>query len=315
MFANMGLSGFSFVGADIGGFAEAPTPELYARWLQLGVFYPFRRTHTAFGTPDQEPWSYGPRYEAINRRSIEMRYELLPQIYTVMEESSRTGLPAFRPLLLEYPEDEGTYGRQDELLFGRDILVAPALRAGAESREVYLPRGRWCDYWTGTCQDGGRAIGVPLAPDHIPVFVRGGSIVLRQPVVQHTGEMPGQALRLLVMGDAPADGASYEDDGHTLAYQRGVFLRRRFTAGTEGGRWTLRVAAAEGSYRPAARDLEVELRGVGEPLSVLVGGQSVSRVTGEAWPAGTAGWARTPEGSLLIRTRDRFEPFTITVSR
>src|SRR5262249_34684142 len=109
MFSNMGLSGFSFVGADIGGFAGAPTPGLYARWLQLGVFYPFMRTHTTLGTPDQEPWSYGTRYEEINRRSIEMRYELLPQIYTVMEEASRTGVPAFRPLVLEYPDDERTY--------------------------------------------------------------------------------------------------------------------------------------------------------------------------------------------------------------
>jgi alpha-glucosidase len=315
MFSNMGLSGFSFLGADIGGFAEAPSAELYTRWLELGVFYPFMRTHTAFGTPDQEPWSFGPRHEAINRRSIEMRYELLPEIYTVMEEASRTGIPAFRPLLLEYPEDEATYGRQDELLFGRDILVAPVMREGMDGREVYLPRGRWCDYWTSACHDGGRSIGVPVTLERIPIYVRGGSILFRQPVVQHTGEMPGQALRLLVMGDGPAEGTQYEDDGHTLAYQRGVSLRRRFTAGSEAGRWTLRVAAPEGSYRPAARDLEVELRGVSDPGSVLLGAQSLPHVQAEAWTTAASGWTRTAEGSLVIRTKDRFEPFAITVSR
>jgi alpha-glucosidase len=273
------------------------------------------RTHTAFGTPDQEPWSFGPRHEAINRRSIEMRYELLPEIYTVMEEASRTGIPAFRPLLLEYPEDEATYGRQDELLFGRDILVAPVMREGMDGREVYLPRGRWCDYWTSACHDGGRSIGVPVTLERIPIYLRGGSIVFRQPVVQHTGEMPGRALRLLVMGDGPAEGPQYEDDGHTLAYQRGVSLRRRFTAGSEAGRWTLRVAAPEGSYRPAARDLEVELRGVSDPGSVLLGAQSLPHVQAEAWTTAASGWTRTAEGSLVIRTKDRFEPFAITVSR
>ncbi len=103
MLMGMGLSGFAVRGRDIGGFAGAPSAELYTRWLQAGVFYPFMRTHTTFGTPDQEPWSYGTRYEAMNRRAIELRYELLPHIYNVMREASLTGLPALRPLLLEFP--------------------------------------------------------------------------------------------------------------------------------------------------------------------------------------------------------------------
>src|SRR6185295_18046073 len=127
--------GFSFVGADIGGFAEVPTPELYTRWLQLGVFYPFMRTHTTFGTPDQEPWSYGPRHEAINRRAIELRYELLPYIYSAMRETSQTGVPAMRPLMLEFPQDERTYGNNEEFLFGPDLLVAPVLREAVSEHE------------------------------------------------------------------------------------------------------------------------------------------------------------------------------------
>src|SRR5437762_6054005 len=242
----MGLSGLPFVGVDIGGFAEAPSAELFTRWLQLGVFYPFMRTHTTQGTPDQEPWSYGTRHETINRRAIEMRYELLPEVYTVMEEASRTGVPAFRPLLLEYPEDEATYQRQDELLFGRDILVAPVLREGITEREVYLPRGTWYEYASGRRHEGGRPVTVPVSLEAIPVFVRGGSIVFRQPVVQHTGAMAGQALALLVGAEGAAEGSEYEDDGHTLAYGRGVFLRRRFRATVEGGRWTLQAAAPEG---------------------------------------------------------------------
>jgi alpha-glucosidase len=317
MFSNMGLSGFSFIGADIGGFAEAPSPELFTRWLQTGVFYPFMRTHTTFGTPDQEPWSYGPEHEAINRRAIEMRYQLLPEVYTVMEEASRTGLPALRPLLLEYPEDEKTYQRQDEFLFGRDLLVAPVLREGVREREVYLPQGTWFDYATGKRFDGGKPVVVPVTMEAIPVFVRGGSIVFRQPVVQHTGAMAGQALRLLVAGDGAAEGSEYEDDGHTLAHDRGVFLRRRFSASFEGGRWTIQAAAPEGTYRPASRDLEVEVRGLGgDPASVTMGAETLGRLDAAGWAtAGRAGWRRTEAGALLVRTRDRFEPFTITVSR
>jgi alpha-glucosidase len=317
MFSNMGLSGMPFVGADIGGFAEVPSAELYTRWLQLGVFYPFMRSHTTFGTPDQEPWSYGPRHEAINRRAIEMRYQLLPQIYTVMEEASRTGLPALRPLLLEYPDDPATYQRQDEVLFGSDLLIAPVLREGMTEREVYLPKGSWYDYAGGRRFEGGKTITVPVSMDAIPVFVRGGAIVFRQPVVQHTGEMAGQALRLLIAGDVAAEGTLYEDDGISLAHRRGASLRRRFTARSDGGRWTIEAAAPEGSYRPAARDIEIELRGQAEPASVRAGTETLARLDEAGWSATPArpGWTRTEEGAVLVRIRDRFEPFTVTLSR
>jgi alpha-glucosidase len=271
MFLGMGLSGFSFVGADIGGFAEAPTAELFTRWLQLGVFYPFMRTHTTFGTPDQEPWSYGTRHEAINRRAIEMRYELLPQIYTIMEEASRTGLPAFRPLFLEYPDDPRTYGMADEFLFGSDVLVAPVLREGMTEREVYLPKGEWYDYESGRKYEGGRGVRVPVTLERIPVFVRGGAILFRQPVVQHTGEMAGQPLRVLVHAGGPSEGWLYEDDGLSPDYARGVSVRRRFSARPSAAGWTVEVGAPEGSYRPGAREVVVEVRGLHpEPVTVRV---------------------------------------------
>ena len=261
MFLNMGMSGFSFVGSDIGGFAESPTPELYTRWLQLGVFYPFMRTHTTFGTPDQEPWSYGTRLEEVNRRAIEMRYELLPTIYSVMEESSRTGLPAFRPLLLEHPEDRETWKLGDQFLFGPDLLVAPALREGPMEREVYLPHGAWYDYHTGQRLEGGGKVRVRLTLDHIPVFVRGGSLLFRQPVIQHTGERAGQPLRVWVPGPQEAEATLYEDDGLTPVAAGTPSLRRHFAVRGEGDEWRLEVGAAQGSYRPPARDLVVEWQG------------------------------------------------------
>ena len=178
----MGLSGFSFVGSDIGGFVGAPSGELYTRWLQAGVFYPFMRSHSDSGSPSKEPWSFGFAYEAINKRSIELRYELLPYIYNVMNEASETGLPALRPLFLEFPKDEHVLETEDEFLFGSGLLAAPVLHEGATQRDVYLPAGDWFDYWTGQQFTGGQTIHPPVSLASIPIFVRGGAFIFRQPV-------------------------------------------------------------------------------------------------------------------------------------
>ena len=247
----MGMSGFPFVGSDIGGFVDAPTPELYTRWLQTGVFYPFMRTHTAYGTPDQEPWSYGAAYEDINRRAIELRYQLLPHIYNVMREASETGVPAMRPLMLEFPSDEATYGISDEFLFGSDLLIAPVLREAATSRGVYLPAGDWYDFWTGEHYVGPKGIDVPVTLASIPIFVRGGAFVFMQPVVQSTSEMPGQPLQVMVFGDG--ERWLYEDAGNGF----GASMRRKFSRHGD----TIEVSAPEGTYRPQARSLIFKISG------------------------------------------------------
>ena len=247
----MGLSGFPFVGVDIGGFVEAPTPDLFTRWIQAGVFFPFMRTHTAFGTPDQEPWSYGPEHEALNRKAIELRYQLLPTIYSVMRESADTGLPAMRPLMLEYPADESTYGIADEFLFGTDLLIAPVLREPATSRGVYLPAGDWYDYWSGEHYSGPKSITVPVTIASIPIFVRGGAFIFTQPVVQHTGEMPGQPLIVTTFGDG--ERWLYEDAGNGF----GPSMRRKFSL--HGN--TIEIGAPEGAYRPPSRSIIFKVSG------------------------------------------------------
>jgi len=125
--AGLGLSGFPFVGTDIGGFAGVASPELYTRWLQAAVFSPFMRSHTTFGTPPQDPWSYGSALEEINRRSIVLRYQLLPHVYSVMREASVTGIPALRPMFLEFPDDPRTYDLETQFMFGDALLVAPVV--------------------------------------------------------------------------------------------------------------------------------------------------------------------------------------------
>jgi alpha-glucosidase len=285
----MGMSGFPFVGADIGGFAEAPTPDLFTRWLQVGVFYPFMRTHTAFGTPDQEPWSYGAEHEAINRRAIELRYELLPYIYSVMRESADSGLPAMRAMLLEYPQDEGAAGNADQFFFGSDLLIAPVLREAVTTRGVYLPAGDWYDYWSGEHYVGPKGIDVPVTLASIPIFVRGGAFIFTQPVVQHTGEMPGQPLIVNVFPAASSERWLYEDAGNGF----GPSVRRKFSA--RG--MTIEVGAPEGTYRPQARSIVFNVRAIAKTVSVN---------------DKPAEWT-TKDGVITIKMPDRFERMVIRI--
>jgi alpha-glucosidase len=310
----MGLSGLAFVGSDIGGFSEAPTAELYTRWLQAGVFYPFMRSHTTFGTPDQEPWSYGTHHEAVNRRAIELRYELLPHIYNVMREASLTGLPALRPLLLEYPGDPNTYGIEDQFMFGSDLLVAPVLRPGMTERELYLPKGEWFDFWTGQRHTGGTRIRVPVTLASLPIFVRAGAVLFMQPVVQHTGEMSGKPLRLRIFPAPTAEASFYDDDGETLDYTRGQSAVRRMVYGAADGVHTIEIGASSGAYRPAARSLEVSVPWDGEPKRVVMNDQPVARVAFEALEAQASGWTIN-QGAIIVRLPDTFEALRIRIER
>jgi alpha-glucosidase len=309
---SLGLAGMPFVGSDIGGFADNATAELYTRWLQVGVFYPFMRTHTTFGTDDQEPWSYGVAHEILNRAAIELRYQLLPEIYNVMHQASETGIPAFRPLFLEFPLDGRTWDQDDQFMFGSDLLVAPVLRPEERQRGVYLPAGTWFDFWTGRAEAGGRDISVPVTLSSIPIYVRGGAFIFRQPVVQNTGEMRGQPLRVAVYPAASSTATLYEDDGESLKYKAGEFALRRFTqtrAADASGRdqqVTIEIGAAEGRYRPAARTLELSVRWNGTPSSVT------TRAAG-AQPQPLDGWTVDQNGFVVIKAPDRFDGLTVEI--
>ena len=314
MLMGMGLSGLSFVGVDIGGFAETPTAELYTRWLQAGVFYPFMRSHTTLGTPDQEPWSYGHEHEAINRRAIELRYELLPQIYNVMHDASISGLPALRPA------DARVSKRSGHLRHGGRVHVwpRPAGRAGAVAERApsgtcTCRRATWFDFWTGARFTGGTSHRVPVTMRSIPIFVRAGGFVFGHPVVQHTGELPGQPLRVMVTPGADSTATLYEDDGETRAYTRGVSVTREFRQQTTGETLTLAVGAPTGTYRPASRDLWLMVRRE-PPARVTVGGAAVPRVTmAELATHAGAAWAVDESGVVTVRMHDEFAATTVSI--
>ncbi|HUC85928.1 MAG TPA: glycoside hydrolase family 31 protein [Candidatus Acidoferrales bacterium] len=311
MLMGLGLSGFPFVGSDIGGFVRMPSAELCTRWLQVGVFSPFMRMHTEIATPDKEPWSFGWRYEAINKAAIELRYQLLPYIYNVMQQASETGVPAMRPLFVDFPEDGQTAKTDDEFLFGDDLLVAPVLWEGVDSRDVYLPAGDWFDYWTGRKYAGNATIQVPVTIHSIPLFVRGGGFLFRQPVVQHTGEMPGQPLQVLVAPAASSEGSFYEDDGKSLAYRQGGFMKRAFHQAREAQSWVLDVGAPAGSYRPAKRDLILETwldhepKAVTEQANGAAAIETLPRLSAADLAKAPRGWSFAG-GVVVVKDNDGF---------
>jgi alpha-glucosidase len=255
---NLGLSGIPLAGADIGGFFEGCTPELLVRWSQLGALYPFARNNSARDTARQEPWAWGEPTTSRCRRAIELRYRLLPYLYTAVEQATRTGLPVLRPLFVDHPTDPGSQVAEDVALVGPALLVAPVVRPGLTSRQLYLPPGDWVDIRDGRRLAGGETHTVSATLDEdIPLFARAGSIVPQSPVVQSTRERPDR-LELHVYPDVEgrASGTVYEDDGESMAFLDGDCARTRFEARTPAEA-TIVVGHRSGGFDPGVRRLDV----------------------------------------------------------
>ncbi|MEE9294413.1 MAG: TIM-barrel domain-containing protein [Phycisphaerae bacterium] len=256
MVLNLGVSGIPFVGPDIGGFAGGATPELYARWIQVGSLFPFCRTHTAWGNPDQEPWSYGAEVEQIARESLERRYALLPYLYTLLEEATRTGLPLMRPLWLEFPREGGS---DQAFMLGPDIHVRPIVHADARDFHHWLPPGAWFDVTTSLLHQNGEPVRIDADLHTLPLFVRAGAIIPQQSPVQSTMEEPAEPFILDVWPFGESTGTLYEDDGATFDYQRGEYRRTGFRCVADDEAVELTISAPTGSYVPPKRTPLVRL--------------------------------------------------------
>jgi len=276
---------------------------LLTKWLEVAAFQPIDRDHSEMGTGDQEPWVGGAEQEAIRRRFIEERYHLMPYLYSLAEEASRTGLPIVRPLFLEFPDAAPDHHPLDvdppssaEFLLGPDLLIAPS--PWPEQLDDYfaeLPSANWYDYWTGkkievssgpvdpaqsSSKPTGQPVTVQLHPElaSLPVFVRGGAVLPVAPLVQSTNEKPQGPLTLRVYRGAQADactGNLYLDDGETYAYRTGAFLRVRFTCATDAEGIHLHISPHEGSYPAWWKEVRVEMYGWNEQRNqVLINGRA-----------------------------------------
>jgi alpha-glucosidase len=258
MFETLGLSGEPFVGADAGGFIGRTDAELLTRWYQIAFLTPFCRNHAQRDAYDHEPWRFGTYYEDIIRKYLKLRYRLLPFLYTTLEEAHRTGVPIFRPLLLNYQNDSNTLDIDDEFMVGADLLVAPILKPGATGRLVYLPTGTWFDYWTGRQIAGGQMIHAEAPLETAPLYVRGGAILPMGPEMNYVGEKPTDPITFEIYPDAQGNAqvSLYEDDGVSPAYRNGVERRTAVTYRSS----EIDVSAPSGSYQPGPRNLIFEVR-------------------------------------------------------
>ena len=290
----LAISGYSFVGTDIGGFVDDPSPELLTRWLQLSVFHPLMRIHSMGNNTDgaaeaeaedvkkaeeenrqdQEPWVHGEEHTARNRRAIEMRYQLLPYLYTAFRHHVTEGQPVLRNLFFYDEQDEQCRKFGDQFIAGNDLLVAPVVKAGLKTMNVYLPRGEWYDFWTGTHYTGQQKVRVRVKADRLPIFARAGAVLPTVEPVQHTAAMQQlTTVNLSLFLADQGEGTLYWDAGEGYGYQVGQYTHRRFTMQREGERVTL-TQAREGQFNASFSHANIRLVGLSHaPGRVTVDGE------------------------------------------
>lgn len=270
----LSLSGVSFCGTDIGGFTGEPDGELFTRWIQLGVFTPFMRAHSAGDTREREPWSYGEEFEAINRKFIELRYKLMPYIYSTFWEHHKYGFPILRPVVMLEQDKMENRAREEEFTFGDKILISPILHAGQTSKTVYLPEGKWYNYWTYESYEGGLEHTAHAALDSMPIFVKAGSVIPEWPVMQYVGEIDLEEIKFQIY-HSPYEVNSfyYEDHGDTFAYEQDIYTEKKFVVKGDDRSLNIRQFS-EGLYTPRYETYDLKLIGLPFlPTRVIVDGK------------------------------------------
>ena len=269
---NYSLSVGPYWGSDIGGFYpnNELTGELYARWHQFAAFCGSFRSHGrtwftrlpwGWGLSDMGPREYSntnapippddrrnilqsemnnPAIEPVAKKYSELRYQLMPYTYTLAREARDRGLPLMRAMWLHYPDDVRARGLGNQFMWGRDLLVAPVFTKGASSRDVYLPKGEWYDWWTNARVTGGQSVARAVDLATMPIYVRAGAIIPVDPVRQYTSEPVTEPTTLRIYRGADGQFTLYEDDGIGLEYLQGK------------GSWT-RIA-----WNDRARQLTIE---------------------------------------------------------
>ena len=225
----MAMSGFSFAGSDIGGFAEQPQGELFTRWIQLGIFHPFCRVHSSGDHGDQEPWAFDEDVTDVVRKFIEISYQLLPYLYTAFWNLVEHGTPILKSLVMYDQEDNQTHYRTDEFVYGDQILVCPIQEPNAKGRRMYIPRGSWYNFWTDELVEGGKEKWVDAEIDSMPIFIKEGAIVPKFPVQQYVDQTIIEELSLDVYFKLGKESSQLFDDAHDgYDYTKGRYSFRTF---------------------------------------------------------------------------------------
>ncbi len=259
-------------GMDGGGFHLHPSSENYARWIEFAAFVPICRVHGSY-LQRRQPWIYGTTAEHAAVAALDLRYRLLPYIYSYAWQEHLTGVGLVRPLMFAWPNDPQLRNDYRAWLFGQWLLVSPVVHRHQHEKRLYLPQGTWTEFFTGARYRGGTTITLPLDShtwSDIPLFIRQGAIIPTQPPMEYVGEHPVTTLTVQIF---PAHRAThfdyYDDDGETYAYQRGIYFQQRITVQAAAHAVRLRTAAPHGTYEPALHRFRFVVQGVrADSLSV-----------------------------------------------
>nr|CCC94599.1 unnamed protein product [Trypanosoma congolense IL3000] len=229
---SLSISNYVFIGADAGGFFFDPSEELFVRWIQASVFYPFMRTHSHIETKRREPWVYGDAATDRIRAALALRYSLIPYIYTQMFIAHRTGSTIMRPLFYEFPHEEQFYDEQYTFMFGPSLLVSPVVKEGETEKQIPIPSGsKWYSYTTGeVVPPGNHHMKVDM--DTIPMFLRGGHIIpVKLRIRRATLAMKHDPYTLYVALNEKGNSAGelFIDDGESFDYESGAYIYRYLT--------------------------------------------------------------------------------------
>lgn len=300
---NIGLSGVGNWAHCMGGFEHPADPELYMRWVQFGMFSPvalvFGMDHPGY----KEPWNYGKEALDNFKKYDSLRYRLLPYIYTYAYQMHKTGMPLMRALVLNYQDDENVYDIGDEYLFGNDLLVCPVTTKGAQTRTVYLPEGKWFDYWTGNFYNGKQYIHIVTPPDVLPLFAKAGAIIPMQPAMSYVGEKPAGIITLDIFPGLNTGFDWYEDDGTTLAYQQNKFSITKISLESSLDSWNgaihLKIAKPAGAFAPPVHGWEIKAHLRSKPAQVRENGKILPETSAGS---GTGWYYNVIDNILYVRT-------------
>lgn len=272
----LAVSGFSFCGSDTGGFVDYPDGKLMARWIQMSIFHPFFRAHSSGEKGDKEPWAFGEEIEAINKKFIELRYKLLPYIYTAFYQYVKRGTPMLRPLAFLDQFDPDTLYRMEEFAIGDNLLISPVMTPDSLGRWTYLPYGTWFNYWTDTQHLGGKEIWCATPLDVTPIFVKAGAVIPMYPVQQYVGQIDKIAPALHIYYDSQnVFSEIYEDCGEGFGYKSDEYLLRSFLTCGSYDHFEI-VQSRTGSFCTKYDQITINLHGIPFALhSVIADGEKI----------------------------------------
>jgi len=299
---NLSVSGVPFCGCDAGGFLDNCTPELFVRWMQCAAFMPFFRSHTNIGTIDQEPWSFGAEAEAIVRHYIELRYQLMPYLYSLFAEAARSSAPIIRPLFWHHADDLTAVDTPDQFLLGRDLMIVPILKQGSVARCVYLPAGDWYEFWSGEKIVGRQHVVAPAPLQFLPMFVRAGAVIPFGDIQQFVGEKPVKTITLHHWTGGAGSLKFYDDDGASMDFENGDFIERSILSASSDNGGKLVISDERGNHRTTITRWRTVLHGLTANPRFKLNGKRVAVGTDSATGLPACEWENTTGETELTWT-------------